>query len=244
MKNNIGLIIVGVILLGCIIWLGKVSTNNGDDARALQLLLDSTNSELVITKNKLGQEQATIQNITTQNINLILDLDTKDQSVILLQQEIQAYKKSKKDLQATIVSQNETIANYQSSTTNTVIGTTSDDSTSAEYQIYERKIDMFGKWITGNIVLGLDTTNIHIKTMDDYVSSIYRERKNMFSSYNYYTTITNLNPYTSTTSIKSYSKLPVKERNMGLSIFAGEVYIDGRFIFTIGAGITYTFIKF
>ncbi|MBC8147588.1 MAG: hypothetical protein H8E98_06340, partial [Bacteroidetes bacterium] len=117
-----------------------------------------------------------------------------------------------------------------------------------QYPIYNRNIDMFDDWITGDIKLGYSVFDINIKTKSEYEIVIGRERKNIFSRYKSYAQVTNLNPYDYTETMRVYSKSEPKKDRFNISIFVG--YGAGVHKSTViltpllGIGVGYRLISF
>lgn len=236
-------LLIGLII-ACIIYCRQSSK-----LKELSTAYDAINSELVITKNKLGQEVAKSQVIVLENEKMFLKIQSKDSNIIQLQNLVKREKSINKKLQDAIILKQTIIANYQDTLKNLISGYQEiKDSLGniVRYPIYNRKIDMFGKWITGNVKLGYSKFDIDIKTVSEYEITIGEERDNIFKPYKTYATVTNLNPYDHTTALKVYSKNSLKPKRFSLGIFLGAGYdfYHATAGPIIGVGVGWTPIRF
>ena len=236
------------LLIGLMI-AGVFYCKRNDNLEQLNQALTAVNSELIITKNKLGQEVAKTEVVVLENQKLFLKIQSKDSNIVQLQNLVRKEKSVNKKLQEALILKQNIIISYQDSMKNLISGYQEvKDSLGhiVKYPIYNRKIDMFGKWITGDVKLGYSTFNIDLKTISEYEVVIGQERKNIFSKYKTYATVTNLNPYDHTTALKVYSTNSLKPQRFSIGLFVGAGYdfYHGTLGPTIGVGVGWTPIRF
>ena len=252
MKNvKIGIIalIVG-LLIGTIVSISLYFTMRSDYTE-LQNLYISANDTLVVTRNELGQEISRTSVLEAESGKLILKLQTKDEDIIRLQSIIRREQSINTELHNAIYLVNGILANYKDSLNNTISGYQSIiDSLGniVKYPIYDRKIDMFQDWITGDIRLGYSVFDISLKTRSAYEIITGRERKNIFHKYKSYAKVTNLNPYDHTEVLKVYSKTEIKPSRFNVSVFVGYGFGVKSSVFIVtpmlGIGLGYKLFSF
>ena len=236
------------MLIGLII-AGVTYCKRNDNLNELTKALDAVNDSLTISKNKLGQEVAKTSVIVLENEVLFLKLQSKDSNIIQLQNLVKKEQSANKKLQEALILKQKMIASYEDSIQNLVCGYQEiRDSLGniIRYPTYNRKIDMFGRWITGDIKLGYSTFKFYISTVSEYEIVIGQERNNLFSKFKTYATVTNLNHYDHTTALKVYSKNSLKPQRFSIGVFVGAGYDPYHNTVgpTIGIGIGWTPIRF
>jgi len=248
-KSNLIAIFVG-LLIGAIVSI-TIYFSMRNNYNELENLYSAVNDTLVITRNDLNQEVSKTSVLEARNEKTILELQTKDKSIIHLQNVIRNEKSINKELRTAIILSNGIIASYQDSLQNTITGYESIiDSLGnvVEYPIYNRDIDMFNDWVTGHVKLGYSLFDINIQTKSEYEIIIGRERKNIFKKYKSYAQVTNLNPYDYTETVRVYSKTEPKKDRFNISIFVGGGigYHKSAFILTpmLGIGVGYRLLSF
>jgi len=214
-------------------------------------LINGLNGELDIERNKNGSLTAKISTMEINNINMLLDIQSKDESIIQLQNIIKEKNKLNKKLDDALAIQTELFLKYVDSVNkNKVIDNVTIGDTT--YQTYERSFILYNNydqkdttaWVFGNIVLGKMLFEIDLNIKNKYDVSIGRERKNIFSPWEMYADITTYNPYDNITKVRSYSKQKMRPKRFGIGVTAGIGFTYGGIGPFVGIGINYNFIEF
>ena len=156
----LALIVAIVILLAILINTFRVKNRELQDyynvSQSLLTILDQT-------KNELGQETTKRESLQLHNSKLLLTLNTQDSTIIKLKDLVRTYEKENKRLSNAIIILNSTVTQYQDSIKNIVIDQVIIEDTI--YHTYRRDIDMFDKWVTGSVILGIERFDIDLNIL-------------------------------------------------------------------------------
>ena len=204
-KIRIAIYVVGFLLILTMtsgVYLYTKLTKANDRLEDYKNLNESLKSELIITRNDLGQEEAKRESLVLHNSDVLLKLQTSDSTIIRLQNLVRRYEREKKELNNAIVFLTNTVNIYRDSMQNQVVSTVMKGDT--VYHTYKRDINMMGKWITGKVELGINNFEIDLKVHNIYEIATYSERNGFLKPKIHYVKITNLNPYTSVQDLWNY----------------------------------------
>jgi len=237
------IVVLAVIIFAIILIYDNRTTKT--KLRDYSNIIASLNDSLIKTTNAKNQETTRANVLEISNIKILKELVSKDSNIVKMQKLLKQYETANRNLQQLIIIKNSTIASYQDSLVNIISSsdTVIKDSVTYIYPTYYKDINMFSHWITGDIKLGRSTSEINIKVDNEYQVAVFQERKNIFSKYNTFAEVTNLNPYSKTRTLKVYSERPVEKRKYAVGVFAGQAII-GSTKQVIGIGVMYNIITF
>lgn len=256
-KNTISspLIKVIIVLVLLLIGVGYFGYNYYgkyiSEVKSRTSLVNGLNGELKIERNKNGSLTATIATMDLTNKNMLLDIKSKDDAIIQLQNIIKRKDKINKDLNNAIAIQTEIFLRYKDSINeNKVIGDTTIGDTT--FQTYERNFVLYNnydsndttEWVFGNVILGKMIFEIELNIKNKYDVAIGRKRKNIFSPWQMYADITTYNPYDNITKVRSYSKQKMRPKRFGIGISAGVGFTYSGIGPYVGIGVNYNIIEF
>lgn len=214
-------------------------------------LNDVLADSLKITKNSLGEEIAKISQFQTTNINDFLELHTQDSIIKRLQSEVKANKSRLGNSGSVTVIASNTTGTFIGKTNVTSRDTIKKDSLIYIYPEYKSNITK-DKWISASIIANKDSTTFIPKIHNEYSLVLGEEsnQKGLFHIFDKkipFAEIKNLNPYTTTETLRSYQVAPAPPKTWGIGIQTGYggTMINNQ-IYTapyIGVGITKTLIR-
>ena len=236
-------IIIGVLLL-LLLGSGYCLNRQNNSINDLNNILASTNRKLSSYVDENGKLNTRISVLSLSNTNLLKNLDTKDSMYLRLRNSYNSLHKKNTKLESIIATNTITLIQYKDSLYNTIIKLDSvlENGEIVYYPTYKRSIDMFDKWITGDITLGYNTTDINIAVKSEHDITIFRERKNIFSSYSIYANVKLNNPYDVTEDFVVFFK-DKAENKFNISLSGGLGYGNG-FGPIVGVTVGYTLISF
>jgi hypothetical protein len=168
------------------------------------------NDSLKKTKNKLGQEESKVRTLVGNNEKTLLQMESKDSTIIQLQASVEDYKG--KLTSATSIS-NTTIIE---GSTQTVVKY--DTINNVEYPIYESVWDE--KWLIGKITATKDSVYRNISFFNKFNVVIGEERQKLFGKREFNVTVTNLNPNTITNDLRTF-QVEAKKKPYVISLGVG-----------------------
>jgi len=211
-----------VIVIFAITLCVSLHNNNklANDNKELSNLYPIAQSELEKTINSKGILENKTKVLETTNVKLLKELQSKDESIIKLKQQVEYYKNKLSSGSSVTVVTTET--NASGSNVNEPIEYTFDcDST---FPIYKSNIKNFGEWITGNVIASKDSTSINLKIKNDFNIVIGEEKQGFLKPKKPIAIITNENPYTDVKDMKVY-RVAIKPkhtaRNIGIGVLTG-----------------------
>lgn len=212
--------IIGNIVGSCLINNKKVNEN----------LIISLNDTIQVWKDKDSLNHAKISILETETTKQFLSMNLKDKENKELQELVKSYEKKLKNNGSATIFNTET--KY---ITDTIINT---DSSCVNCNI---AFTDFNDWITTSLSITPDGENNRLHFILDYrIKNKYEvvigEEKSGFLRKRHFVEVKNLNPYTETTSLRTYQVTKPKEKRwyIGPSIFGGV----GNKGFIYGVGIS------
>lgn len=229
--------IIGIVILVILLLLQKCDGN-----RKLQEksdLINSLSDSIIHTTNKLGQSVAKISVLETSSTKDFLKIRSSDSTIIFLQGKVKEYKSQLKN--GGSITTIGTNTNINSNTATTVKWDTI--KTGTVFPVYESKLT--DKWYNGFIRASHDTIKLKLNVKNDYTVVIGEEGK-LFRKKTTFVEVTNLNPNTETTTLRTYQvKNDTKPKRFGIGVIIG--YGIGVNLVPspiIGIGGSYNFINF
>jgi len=248
LKKSLTLILIIVLLmLGTIFYL--YTNNLKSQLKEQTNLVSSLNDTIKIWKDKDGLSHTKIEVIKTQSTKDFISLKSKDKEIIALQEVVKKYKKqlSKPGNSATNFSSTTTISNSFGIKKDTIeIKVVGNDT--IKLQKYEYDISLKDKkgieWVTGNAIVTKDSLYLEQKIINDYTVIIGEESQGWFKPKKPFVEVTNLNPFSETTKLKTYQveTKPIKKIGIGPGVYYGIGNSFQSQVF-IGIGIQYNFIR-
>jgi len=172
------------------------------------------------------------QIIETSNIKDFLKLKLQDQEIIELQEEVKKYKSWLSNQGSVTIFK--TITKYD--TLYKMIPSELTDSTFLA--------EISNEWIHTKFGYRSDTTFYNLMVYNKYSVVLGEDKEGFFKKSKSFVEITNLNPYSETTSLRTYQVTQKKKHfSIGPQLGAG-ITSDLQFNFYIGIGIQYSLIKF
>lgn len=230
------LVLIAIIIVCCI----RMSflSNKADTANNF---IQAMNDTIKRTIDKNGAQEATITAFKADKASLLSEIQTKDSSLLSLQQTVSYYKNLMQSgssaTHATLI----TDINNTSKTTvvakDTIEGLL--DNSKIIYPEYRSSINM-GGWIVGNSIANKDSTKLDLQVKDilDLVVGYDKGKPTAI--------LKTQNPYTTTVELRSMiiSPPPYKRLGIGLHLGYGGVAVDGQIKlgFLGSVGINYTLI--
>ncbi len=235
------IILLSLLLIGCTMIM--LDTNSKrikiqNEIKNLKLKYDSTfvtyyDSEKILN---VKLEVLTIENF--KNLKVISD---KDEIIKRLDKTIKTFQTNNSKLESALIISNLTTIRYSDSLRNTISHYDSilENNIITIYPTYNKDINMFDNWITGNVKLGYNTSDINLNIRSEYDIVLYKERDNIFSKYKLYANCRILNPYDQTKDFVVISK-DMKPKRFNISVSGGYgVYPFGHSTFIgITTGLT------
>lgn len=196
-------------------------------------LIESLNDTIKIWRDKDGLSHSKIQIIETTNANSFLKLKIKDKEIIELQEQVKKYKDWLKN-QGSI----------------TIFTSTTQFDTIYESKIIPSEIndssflaEINNEWIQTKFGYRNDSTFYNLKVYNKYSIVLGEEKDGLFKRKSY-VEITNYNPYSETTSLRTYQVSQNKKSfSFGPQIGVG-FNSDFKLEPYLGIGIQYSLIKF
>lgn len=220
------LVIVCIFIL-IIVW-NIPSCDNKNLKQDNKLLLDLQDT-LVKHRNKDGSQTAQIGILQSRNTNLILQLNTKDETIKSLQDEIKKNKDRIKN--GGSISVFTTITTYQDST-KTSTSYLSDSS------IVYKASSKDTTWVKWNTISNKNSTSLDLKVKNAYTVVIGSERVSLFKRKSI-VEVTNKNPFTDTQALRAFEVKDTRRNKLSLGIQGGYGITLKGFGPYLGIGINF-----
>jgi hypothetical protein len=194
MRNEIYNFASAVLIIVLFILLFRSCEKNIDTKQAYAAVNDS----LHITRNKMGEQVASIQIIRTENKKQFLELHSKDSIIIALQGIV----RRTKNIQSAII--------FNASTGSSVNGSTvvhSRDTIRTDSVVYvypEYSLARHTKWDSVSVRSNKDSTHLEYKIFNNFEITTSYKRSGLFKGKTPVIDITNKNPYTETVALRAY----------------------------------------
>ena len=212
-----------IIVLSYIIFSIFTASKYKDLQKVNDYLIDS----LKIERNELSQEIAKRKNLEVENEKQLLEIKTKDSTVIKLQKEVKKYKGK---AQAAVVIKNKTVIKEKLKTK--VVR----DSINKK-DVYIAKINK--PFLNGQIIAKFDSIYLDIEALNKYTIIIGKKSNGWFKKRTSEIVFKSENPDTKTLDLRSVI-IRHKPKRFSLGIFVGYDY---RLRPTFGIGLTYNILN-
>lgn len=242
-------IIVLLISLGAVGWLYKGKATKVEEQENLIIALHDT---LRITTNEKGQQVAEIQQIRTARVKDFTQIKNLTGENKRLQDAVKqnAGRLGTSGSVTTFASDTKvdvtvpTTVTFPEITPNSPINLVTNRDTVYLYPEYTAKVEL-GQWAKANVVSNKDSTRIKLGVYNEYTLVLGEEKQKgsgLFGKKLPFAEVTNLNPYSSTATLKTYSvdnKIKQKRLSLGVntsySPFNNQTYV--------GVGLNYALIN-
>ena len=187
------------------------------------------NEKVEYTDNKLGEASAKVNMLEGENLDFLKVVENLDSANIRLLDLAEAYRKELKNNGSIVVIKDSIRV---------------DSFTKVVYRNDSALFNYQDKWITLGGVIISDNLDFNLSIINKYSYVIGEQRKNIFGKRRPFVIITNENPYSNITSVKSFN-VKKKVKHFGLGAAAGYGVISNGGVLQTGPGIvlglTYTF---
>lgn len=202
-------------------------------------------SDLTLRNQVLGNEMTSYRNrdslhvakivaIETDNYKSFLKIQSKDSMILFLQSEVKKYKKQIKEPGSSITTVTNT-THMQGTIPTNVTQSPLAAGVSSTFPTYTSSKSTL--WLDLNIIAKRDSTHFDLKVRNKYSVVVGHDKQGTFAE------VTNYNPYTETTDMRTYSVLIPKPKRLSLGIHAGYGIVDTGFGPYFGVGINYDLIN-
>lgn len=200
-------------------------------------LISSLNSEMIQWKDKYGNSHSKIEILQTSSIKSFLEIQSKDSTILHLQQVVKTFKKEMARLQNVTHIDSETSAE-------TLVKTDTIYLDKDSSPIYKSKFNL-DNWVYGNVVSGKDSISLSLKVRNKFDVVIGEEKKNIFSRGKPFVEVVSKNPYTEVKTLRTYQVTMPKEKrwSFGPSISYG-ITEELQPKAVIGVSLQYGILKF
>lgn len=243
-------IIVILILLNL-----KNCKTNKDITKKYTNTINALNDTMISYITKDGLQVSKINLIETENIKQFLTIQSNDNQILKLQEEVKKNKKRINKSGSVLIISNKTEVQSSDTTYITSKDTIIRNDTVFIYPEYSslikkglRKDSLY--WITAIIKANKDSTSIGISLNNSYTVVIGNEKekgfKNLFKPKIPFVEVTNENPFTETKTLRAYQIKYPKPKRLGIGFNVGYGLIfDKKPIFSpyIGIGLQYNIIQ-
>lgn len=210
-----------------------------NDSGNKQVVIDAITDSLKVSKDKLGRQIGEITDLRVSNVKYLKDLANKDSDVQKLLNEV---KKLKDAYNGILVSSN---TSDNGSTITTVIegDTVIVNDTVYIYPTYKSEWDE--KWSYGYIEARRDSIKRQVTLRNEFIVVQSYQREGFLKPKVGKATITNNNPNTVTTGLRTFSiDYPKSKVNIGPSLNYGISTTTFKPDVTIGVSVQYTMLRF
>lgn len=212
---------VAAVLLAVIIAVLITTCNRNTKLKEVETLYSALQDTMKTSINDRGELVSKIEVLETTNLKYFTELESNDVTIKKLQADVVYYKK--------LLAAGGSVTNV---TTETHIDTMFVDTgsvvtfTDSVYPTYLRRFDkQFKNWIKGYVKINKDSCWINQVILNDFTVVIGKEKKGLFKSVPI-ALITNKNPYTKTTNLRTYQVTVPKRhwlRNTLIGVVIGGV---------------------
>ena len=204
-----------VIMLFVIIFMSLLLYDSGLNNKSLEQLNQAKDDTLAIVFNKQGQQVASISILMGQRNDLLKLNASKDIALLKLQKLVE---NQKRIISATVLSS--TTKNNGTSVT-TLTGSSDTIRKDSLIYIYPEYSTSFNdKWREVKILAGKDSIQWDVINYNEFQIVQRYERNGLFKPKTGIIEVTNLNPYTKTTELKTFTVKPPKQK---AAFFTGTV---------------------
>ena len=208
-------------------------------------LISSLNDTIKIWKDKNGISHSKTEVIKTSSVNDFLKQNVKDEETKELQNTV---KKDKNRLgkQGSVTKFNGIIEFEKEIPTLRDTIYIPKDGLVIKKPVYNSSFDMDG-WVVGSIKASEDSTKINLKVKNDYTVIIGEEKTGFLGlgKRKPFVEVTNKNPYSETTSLKTYQVENYKIKRFGIGPnISYSLGANGQLYPTFGIGLQYNVIRF
>lgn len=220
--------------------------------------INSLNEELIKYENRDGVQVSKIKIIEFENSKQFLEIKSKDEKIIQLQELVKKNNKKIKEPGSSItIIKNTTDINSRDKTIINFRDTININDTIYIYPEYNSLIrkgliknsdSLY--WISGSVLANKDSITLDVLVHNSYSLILGREKekgfKNLFKKKIPFAEITNENPYTDTKTLRTYQVQEPRPKRLGIGFHVGYgLVLDKQPIFRpyIGIGLQYNIIQ-
>lgn len=205
MKNlnslNLVIIVVAIAIIGYLFHSKNVTKKEAIN------LADALADTVQYYKVQNNLNAAKIEILQTEKVSDFIELQSKEATIVKLQEIVKNYDKRNRDLTAAILHSDQTIIRYKDSLTAYVEDYENivfDEGDTCIAPIYKRAFKL-NNWVSGDVTLGINTFELNQIILNEYGITLGNEKVGLFKS-KPYADITNYNPMSQPVSIRAYQK--------------------------------------
>jgi len=219
--------VIGVCVFLLAIWIivHRLQNKNAQLELEKHVLTDQMTSY----KDKDGLNVSRIEVLESEKAKNLLKIKSKDSTVLFLQGEVEKYKKQIKEPGSSVTTVTST-TNVSGTVPSTVIPPTSIDYDASFAGYYSEK---HTEWIDLVITAKKDSTHFDLKSRNKYSVVIGYEKGVPFAQ------VKNFNPYTETTSLRTFQVTVPKQKRLGIGLQGGYGIGANGLTPYFGVGISY-----
>lgn len=235
----------GVIIVLLLILFFSIKGCNNHRAKEQEQteLVKALNDTLKVWKDKDSLSHAKIQVLETSNPKDFINLKSNDKEVQDLQKLVKTYQdKLKKKGSATIFETTTEIGTQIPTKVDTIY--VPKNGLEIKKPVYNSSFNL-GNWVIGNTKATEDSTSINLKVKNEYSVIIGEESQGWFKPRKPFVEVINKNPYSETTSLRTYQVQQPKVKRFGIGPVLGYgITSDFKSDIFIGVGLQYNLIRF
>lgn len=202
-------------------------------------LLEGLQDTIRTMRNKDGTQTTIISMLQATSTKAFLDIKTKDETILWLQREVEKEKKKIKGGGGIVVIGGSTT--FTGTSTNTIVAFNPVINGDTVYQYPTYKTINDGKdtlWVKYTIVASKDKTTLDLKVINKYKVVIGTERVSLFKRKSI-VEVTNLNPYTSTETLRAFEVKDNRKTRISLGVQGGYGFTLKGLSPYVGLGVNY-----
>lgn len=235
-KNLIILILAGVLLF-VLFLLFQEKINRHREKQDNVELINALSDSIRTYQNKNGDMVTTIAAIQTSSVDIFMKLNFVEEELLRLQEVVKDYDKKLKAGGSVTNFKTETNVRKTDSTTLASLDSIVKGNKTYYYPTYTSNYK--DKWLTYSTQSSKDSTLVHVSMVNEYSVVIGEQKGKPFAD------IINYNPYSTVQKVRTFQVSTPKPKKFGVGFLIGVgINSEGRLLPTIGAGLTYTPIRF
>lgn len=200
-------------------------------------LINALNDSVSYYKNKNKELVATVDVLETTKVDQLLQIKSKDSSIVVLQSTVKDYAKQLKSGGSVTNFTSNSKVKIKDTTTIAKTDTVRVDSMVYVYPTYITSKQ--NKWLNYTVISNKDTTTLDLVTHHEYSVVIGIRKKQYFAD------VIDYNPYSEVSQIRAYKVSMPKPKRYGLGVMLGVgIPTKGDPSIFLGLGVTYNFATF
>lgn len=231
MKNAKVLAVLVIVNFLLLMVLGFINNIFREKIVDKQLQIDFYIDSLKTQRNENGELVATIGVLQSERVENLLEIKTKDKSILKLQEKVKEYEKKLKKGGSV------TVAGTSTNVSGTVPLIPIDTFNINKPQNKPVSFSFSDEWVNLSGTVKNDSLSFKLRVTNDYSLALIDDKKAP------YIELTELNPYTDVSYLRTFQILKKPPSRFGLSVQAGYGITKENLSPYIGVGISYTILR-